>query len=222
MANRKDITGKRIGRLVVLSDSGERSKGSVIWLCQCDCGNTTKVSSANISPNRKHKTTSCGCYSREQSSLRNSTHRMTGKPTYRIWHGMRTRCNNPNDHTWPRYGGRGIKVCERWYSFENFLADMGERPDGMTLDRIDNDGHYSPDNCRWASKEQQDNNKSVNVFVTWRGKRQTLSQWSRELAINISTLWLRYSRYGDRPPRLFRRPRSNASGTPLEGPSGRN
>ena len=99
---------------------------------------------------------------------------------------MRTRCNNPNHETYDRYGGRGISICERWNKFENFLEDMGERPEGMTLDRIDNDGDYTPENCRWSGKVQQMRNRSNNVLLTIYGKTMSVAEWHEIVAHEIS------------------------------------
>ena len=117
---------------------------------------------------------------------------------------MITRCTNPSFIGWDRYGGRGIKVCERWQKFENFLADMGERPDGTTLDRYpSNDGNYEPGNCRWATDLDQRANASNSINLTYDGMTLTLTQWAERLSIKRDTLLARYTR-GDRPPRLFR------------------
>lgn len=110
--------------------------------------------------------------------------RVKGTPTHNSWHAMLQRCRNPRSHGFSRYGARGIAVCERWLVFANFLADMGERPAGMTLDRIDNDGDYEPGNCRWASRVIQANNTRANRFIEWDGRRQTLTQWAREFRVD--------------------------------------
>lgn len=109
-------------------------------------------------------------------------------PTFRTWYGMKNRCLRPNLPKYPRYGGRGITICERWMKFENFVADMGERPDGLTLDRINNDGNYEPGNCRWASRFEQQANTRRSVLVEYNGKRQPLSAWSREVGVPLPTL----------------------------------
>lgn len=114
--------------------------------------------------------------------------------TYRSWCSMRTRCSDPKVRQWPWYGGRGITVCDRWQKFENFLADMGVRPEGMTLDRIDNDGHYEPGNCRWAdSAEQRRNHRGVRL-ITFNGKTQCLNDWAQELGYDRKKLSRRLAR----------------------------
>jgi hypothetical protein len=111
-------------------------------------------------------------------------HRMKGTPTYNSWKAMKKRCLNPNCEQWDRYGGRGIKVCDRWMTFANFLADMGERPNGTTLDRIDNDGSYCLENCRWATREEQANNKRSNVFIQFGDEQKTMAQLARFFGVN--------------------------------------
>lgn len=105
-----------------------------------------------------------------------------------IWLGVKQRCLNPKNPQFARYGGRGIEICERWLSFQNFYADMGEPPGGLTIERIDNDGNYEPSNCRWATRREQQNNRSVNRFIEFRGQRQTVAQWADELGIHRNTL----------------------------------
>lgn len=117
-------------------------------------------------------------------------------PEYIVWCGMRKRCNNSKDERYPDYGGRGIKVCERWNDFALFLADMGNRPIGATIDRIDNDGPYSPHNCRWADRIEQANNSRKNRFYTWHGQTKTEAQWARELGMHRGTLRSRLERNG--------------------------
>jgi hypothetical protein len=149
-----DLSGQKYGRLRVIKLTSlprQRSK----WLCECDCGNTVEVFSTSL---RTGHTKSCGCYNRELIDAR-KTHGMKGSREYSSWRAMRYRCRNPRCPAFPNYGGRGITVCRRWESsFLNFYADMGERPDRKTLDRIDNDGNYEPGNCRWATAKEQGRN----------------------------------------------------------------
>lgn len=127
-------------------------------------------------------------------SNRNYRHGLAKTPTHNAWRFMRARCENPNRPEYPNYGGRGIKVCERWQTFENFLADMGEMPEGLTLDRINNDGNYEPENCRWATYREQMQNKRSNVLLEFMGQRKTARQWSETLGLPYRTIRTRISR----------------------------
>ncbi len=147
-----DITGKRFAHLVAIRRAGISSDRKASWLFACDCGKEAVISGHAV---RTGNTKSCGwCFYR---------HGMTDTPTYFTWLAMRTRCSNPNVWDYKYYGGRGIGICERWNDFRNFYADMGERPDGLTLDRIDVNGDYEPNNCRWATWQEQCANKRAKV-----------------------------------------------------------
>lgn len=148
----KQITGK-FGRLTVLCPTKKRNHGHVLWLCRCDCGQQTEAIARHLKTGAKR---SCGC---RRGTWRHGHCRGTPSPTWCSWQGMRQRCSNPHLHAYQHYGGRGIKVCDRWHDFANFLADMGERPSGKTLDRIGPNGDYEPGNCRWATAKQQTRNR---------------------------------------------------------------
>lgn len=145
------LCGERFGSLLVKQRAGSNTLG-VLWSCACDCGGTIF---ARTSALRSGNTRSCGCYQRTHAVR----HGSSGTPTYKSWAAMLARCRNENHQAFADYGGRGVAVCERWQRFENFLADMGKRPSGRTLDRIDVDGNYEPTNCRWATPAEQRRNQ---------------------------------------------------------------
>lgn len=184
--------GDRFGKLVTIK-LGEPGKGRrKRWLCRCDCGSVLLVRQDHM---LSGNTRSCGCSSGNYTGSRR-THGMTGTTTYVVWCRMRSRCLIESDAAYPNYGGRGITICDRWRSFENFFADMGERPDGLTIERRDNNSGYSPDNCYWATRSQQSRNKRSNVLLTCNGRSQPLAAWAEEIGINDATLWARINVYG--------------------------
>jgi len=161
MTNIINLIGRRLGKLVVVSYFG-KVKGRAAWNCVCDCGNEKVISTEHI-----NRVKSCGCFQLERTSAANRTHGHTKTRTYRIWTGMKQRCSNQKTNSYADYGGRGIKVCDRWlHSFENFLADMGECPPGLEIDRADNDGNYEPGNCQWATEKTQANNRRQGAYKT--------------------------------------------------------
>lgn len=148
------------------------------WRCQCVCGKQRVYQSNELLSGRRK---SCGCKrwdAARQGKCVSKTHGMTKTPTYKSWHNMKSRCYNTSDPYYSKYGGRGIKVCARWVdSFENFLSDIGERPAGKSLDRIDINGDYSPENCRWATTKEQNRNRSDTRWVTLNGETRSLAEW---------------------------------------------
>jgi len=177
-----ELTGKKFGRLMVIERSHKGKHGEINWLCLCDCGNHTKVRAANLI---NETTKSCGCYHKEKVS----THNMTGVPTFKSWESMKQRCTNQNSPDYFKYGGRGITICDRWLnSFDSFYEDMGLRPKGTTLDRIDNDGNYEPDNCRWATAIEQLSNRRNTARYMFGDSLKTARELSEISGMKIKTI----------------------------------
>lgn len=193
MRKRIDLKGVVFGRLTVAEYAGNDKYKNALWKCYCECGTEKVISGASL---RSGSTLSCGCYHKEAaakwSAHHKQSHGMRKSRTYSIWANMRTRCTNTKYKQFKDYGGRGISVCERWLTFENFLEDMGEAPEDKTLDRIDNNGHYEPSNCRWATTAEQMTNRANTVM--FEGK--PLPTWAEELGMNYYTLYSRLKRFG--------------------------
>lgn len=194
-----DLTGKRFGRLIVLGL--EFVKGQSHWRCKCQCGKETVVQRAHL---KSGTTKSCGCLREEIN--RTPKHGETNTPVYGIWSGIKFRCNNPDSQAYKYYGARGIKMCDEWEddypTFKKWMVEQGYKK-GLTVERIDFNKGYTPDNCRLVPLEEQTKNTRRNLFVEYKGKKMIMKDWSRELNINYRTLLSRY-RNGDRGAKLFR------------------
>lgn len=191
----KDLTGERFGSLTVLNWvwSGPH-KRDIAWHCRCVCGTEKVYWSWDLT--RPNHTKSCGCLRRKSGADRERTHGMTGTPVYRAWQDAKKRCYNRKNKSWKDYGGRGIKVADEWLtSFEKFYKDMGEKPTARhTLERLNVNGNYSPENCVWAIRLVQNNNRRSNKFLTWEGVTLTLAGWARALKVKRSTFYWRVIR----------------------------
>jgi len=200
-----DIAGQRHGRLVVLCRAEVPNARNVMWKCRCDCGGTIIAAAANIGKS----TSSCGCLASETATktlqtnrlARRDLHGLSHRSEHQIWCEIKQRCNNPKNHKYPRYGGRGIKMCDRWQeSFLNFLADVGDRPSKKhSLDRINNDGNYEPSNVRWATAKAQGRNTSRNRWIEVDGVRLCYIDWCEVLNVPVGRLRdmvaAKYSKY---------------------------
>lgn len=188
MGKIKDLTGQRFGRLVVVSENGRDKIQNVLWLCRCDCGNMVTVRGSML---RAGRSKSCGCFRKELQSELNTTHGLRNTRIYRIWVDMKTRCCNESNINYERYGAKGIAICKEWLddfmNFYNWAIANGYRDD-LTIDRIDNDKGYSPDNCRWVTQKEQQNNKRNNRKIMHNGETHTMSEWADIYGINPHTL----------------------------------
>lgn len=199
----RSLAGMRFGRLVVTAQ-GPRGLGRQRWIAQCDCGGTTTALRSHLLIGT---TRSCGCLHRERMAALNFRHGQSHGRIWNAWESMVRRCTDTRVDAYPRYGGRGITVCERWRTFENFAADMGPHPGkGFSIDRIDNDGHYEPGNCRWATQREQQRNRSSNVPVEINGTTRILVEWSELSGVKLCTIWRRLERGWDPHRAVFERP----------------
>ncbi len=181
-----EMVGKRFGRLIVVRrDFTIRKRPDAFWMCKCDCGTVKAINGCRL---RDGSTISCRCYIRAKLLEIRTTHGKRSNPMYSVWKAMIRRCSNSDDPSYKNYGGRGIQVCESWKNVETFFADMGTRPEGMTLERVDVDAGYSPENCVWASRSQQGRNRRNNRIVNVFGVRKIMSDWAREMNISVGVL----------------------------------
>ena len=194
MGKFRDLTGQRFGRLVIVDRATGGGK-HIYWNCICDCGTSTVVRGDRIASGW---TASCGCLQRERAGVK-PTHGKCFSKAYASWNQMVQRCSNPNNQAYALYGERGIMVCEQWKKFENFYADMGDRPKGLTIERIDNNVGYSPSNCKWATYMEQNRNRRDNRTIKHQGEERCLSEWAEIVGINSSTLDGRLKRH---PPEV--------------------
>lgn len=194
MGKYRDLTGQTFGRLTAMERINKN--GRAYYLCQCSCGNVCCVFHSNLT---QGFTNSCGCLQREQAADRQRTHNMTGTRIHSIWKAMKDRCFREKCRAYHNYGGRGITICDEWLgengflNFYNWAMDSGYRDD-LTIDRIDVNGNYCPENCRWATRKEQGNNTRKNHFVTHDGKTMTISQWADHLGVKPSLIMQRLKR----------------------------
>lgn len=175
----KNIASQRFGMLVAISISGKDRHGRNVWQCACDCGNTSMVMIGNLTGGNSR---SCGCQKRK---IKHGAH---GTGSYNAWAHMKSRCQDPMNRQYRNYGGRGIVVCDEWQEFGAFFRDMGQRPPGMTIDRIDVNGHYEPGNCKWSTRLEQANNRRTTRYVEINGRPIALANLSRQYGIEIGVL----------------------------------
>lgn len=185
MRRKIDLTGTRIGKMTVIRQGAHRKSGKrliITWLVRCDCGVEKEMSGDAL---RGGRIKACGC-----ERGHNGTHHMTRSAEYESWRGMIDRCTNPQNADYHNYGGRGISICSRWAdSIFNFIEDVGPRPSlKHSIDRIDNDGNYEPDNCRWATQTEQSRNTRGCHFLTWKGCTATLAEWEERTGIAQTTI----------------------------------
>ena len=190
-----DLLGQKFHRWTVLARAPNIPQGQAQWLCRCECGTERVLKSILIRRGISH---SCGCWRRDNNIAvwTKHGHNKVGarSPTYETWASMIARCTNPKNKRFSDYGGRGIRVCKRWRRFEPFLADLGEKPPGHSIERIDNAKGYSPANCRWATFREQNHNRRNNHWITLRGETLCITDWAHRLGIARGTIRNRMKR----------------------------
>jgi hypothetical protein len=190
-----NLSGNRYGRLTAIEPTDRRAGSSIVWKCACDCGTEVFAPSTGL---RSGDNTSCGCGRAARATKHGGATPNNWSPEYVVWTGMLERCLNPNHHAFPRYGGRGITICDQWRDdFAAFRRDMGPRPRRATIDRIDNDLGYEPGNCRWATYKEQARNKSNNHRLTIGGDTLTIAEWSERSGISQRRILARIRRGWD-------------------------
>lgn len=190
-----DLTDMRFGRLTVISRALNDKYGRATWLCRCDCGEKCIISGHRL---RRGNTVSCGCYKRDKCINQHTIHNLSSTRLYSIWVNMKQRCYNPKASRYERYGGRGITVCSEWINdFQAFhdWAIVNGYSDDLSIDRINNNSGYSPDNCRWVTIEKQAKNKTNNVNVTVHGVTHTIAEWAKISGVSYNILYKKYNAF---------------------------
>lgn len=195
----EEMIGKKFGRLTVLERADDymakSGKREAAVLCKCDCGNTKRLRASVL---KNGNTRSCGCYRREASSMRNSTHGLSHSRIWNTWCLMIERCERENNKSYKNYGAKGIRVCDEWHKFENFVAwaMTNGYDETLTIDRVDSSKDYCPENCRWADRKTQNNNTSRNHWITFDGQTKTMAQWSEITGISYAAIKSRLNKHG--------------------------
>ena len=191
-----NLTGERFGKLVAIKTIGKNKNGAYLWQCKCDCGNEIIANVGNL---KNGHTKSCGCLRVDRCKTNFTKHGLEHTRLYGIWSDMRLRCYDEKNIAYHRYGGRGITICDEWKNdvkaFYDWATENGYK-DSLTIDRIDNDGNYCPENCRWATVKEQASNRRSNIFVTHNGKTQTMKEWANEVGIPYKVVWARVQKLG--------------------------
>ena len=201
-----DLTGKKFGRLTVMSRAKNSKGGKARWLCRCECGNECIVHSSSL---KSGNTKSCGCIRREVSHDKAVTHGMSKTPLFAVWWAMLSRCNNPNNHSYKNYGARGIKVCDEWLNPSKFFDWAAENgySSGLTIERIDVNKGYGPDNCKWIPKDEQARNKTNNRMIEINCERKCLAQWCEEYNVDYFMVHQRICKLGWSPEKALTTPK---------------
>ncbi len=187
-----DLTGQKFGKLTAIKDVGRNKSHKVLWLCKCECGNDKIINASSL---RNGYTLSCGCLQKERAREGKTTHGMEGTRIYRIWKDIKIRCLYPKAINYKWYGGRGIKICDKWLKFEGFYEDMGPTyKEGLTIDRIDSNKDYCKENCKWSTKIEQANNQSNNLIVTYNGITDTLANMCKKYKLEYKLIETRLNK----------------------------
>lgn len=191
-----NLTGERFGKLVAIKTIGKNKNGGYLWQCKCDCGNEIIANVGNL---KNGHTKSCGCLRVDRCKTNFAKHGLEHTRLYGIWSDMRLRCYDEKNIAYHRYGGRGITICDEWKNdvkaFYDWATANGYK-DSLTIDRIDNDGNYCPENCRWATVKEQASNRRSNILVTHNGKTQTMKKWANEVGTPYKVVWARMQKLG--------------------------
>ena len=188
---KRTLIGQRFRRLIVICETDKGRKRGTNWLCKCDCGRETIATTTDLLSGHKG---SCGCYKMDRISEAKRTHGKTNSRLYHIWEGIKQRTLNSHSKDYPRYGGRGITVCDEWANNFQAFYDWATKcgyADGLTLDRIQNEGNYEPSNCRWVTQKKQGNNRRTNKFIEYNGERKTMKEWADAIGMSYEVLTYR-------------------------------